>query len=536
MSEATSNTQGTLYVVGLGPGGGEGMTQVARDALEACDVIFGYTTYIKLIEQEFAHKPLRSTGMRKEVERCRLALEEAATGQTVAMVCSGDPGVFAMAGLCYELTEEIPGVEVKVVPGVTAATAGAAVLGAPLIHDFAVISLSDLLTPWEVIEKRLEAAALADFCICLYNPSSHKRHDYLQRACDILLRHRNPANVCGIARNIGRPGEEGIVCTLGELRNTQVDMFSTVFIGNSSTRIMDGKMVTPRGYLQRGDGKGASTEAASASEHGSAPAPCSGEADLPAVLVFGGTSEGREIIEWLASLGTCNVVACQATAYGSSLLPDSPRVTALTERLDEQAMVDLMTSKPFACVVDATHPYAAIVSANAAAAAEHVGLPLVRVARAGVDAESVEPFIHAVADVIEAAELAASMEGNILLTTGSKDLAAFTSAIPDASERVFARILPVRDSLDHALELGIPVKNIIAMQGPFTQNLNEALITSFDIRIMITKASGTAGGFEEKVEAARTCGIELIVIEPPSDDAGVALARAQELIKERIGL
>ena len=253
---AKSNCEGgkpILYVVGLGPGGGDGMSMTARNALAASDVIIGYTTYVKLIEDEFPDKPVKSTAMRKEIDRCRMALAEAHAGKAVAMVCSGDAGVYGMAGLCYELSNEFPDVEISVIPGVTAALAGGAVLGAPLTHDFAVISLSDLLTPWETIEKRLEAAAAADFCIALYNPSSHKRADYLQRACDILLRHKAPETVCGTVQNIGREGERASTYTLAELRDTKVDMFTTVFIGNAQTKIIGDAMVTPRGYQKRMD-------------------------------------------------------------------------------------------------------------------------------------------------------------------------------------------------------------------------------------------------------------------------------------------
>ena len=153
-----------------------------------------------------------------------------------------------MTGLMYEIGVRYPFVELRLIGGLTAATSGAAVLGAPLIHDFAVISLSDLLTPWEKIEKRVSLAAAADFVICLYNPSSKKRQDYLQRACDLVLEHQKPDTVCGYVKNIGRCGEEGHVLTLGELRETQVDMFTTVWIGNSQTKNIEGKMVTPRGY------------------------------------------------------------------------------------------------------------------------------------------------------------------------------------------------------------------------------------------------------------------------------------------------
>ena len=240
-----------LTVVGLGPGGGADLTGRARAALEQCDLIVGYTTYLSLLDGQFPRAERFNTGMRREVERCRAAVEAAVSGREVALVCSGDAGVYGMAGLAFEVAREFPPVDIEVVPGITAACGGAAVLGAPLTHDFAVISLSDLMTPWEKIEKRLKLAAAADFVLCLYNPSSHKRHDYLQKACDILLTEKAPETVCGFVRNIGREGEEYTVLTLGELRDTPVDMFTTVFIGNSQTKVISGRMVTPRGYLQR---------------------------------------------------------------------------------------------------------------------------------------------------------------------------------------------------------------------------------------------------------------------------------------------
>lgn len=244
-----------LTVVGLGPGAGEDLTGRARRAIEEADLVVGYTAYIALIRDQFPGKEMTSTGMKKEVDRCRMAVEAAVEGKTVAVVCSGDSGVYGMAGLIYEVAREYPPIDIEVVPGITAACGGAAVLGAPLTHDFAVISLSDLLTPWEKIEKRLEAAAAADFVICLYNPRSHSRSDYLRRACDILLRQKSPRTVCGFVQNIGRTGERAVTLTLEQLRdNTEVDMFTTVFIGNEDTVLIGGKMVTPRGYLQRKEG------------------------------------------------------------------------------------------------------------------------------------------------------------------------------------------------------------------------------------------------------------------------------------------
>ncbi len=236
-----------LYVVGFGSGAGECMTGAAEKALKDSNVIIGYTTYTELVKPFFPDKEYLETGMRQEVDRVRLALEKSLTDK-VALVCSGDPELYGMAALCYELLDEFPEAELKVIPGVTAAFSGGAVLGAPLTHDTAIISLSDLLTPMEKIERRLRCAAEGDFVIVLYNPSSRKRSDYLQKACDIILKYRDPDTVCGYVKNIGRNGEESHICTLAELRDESVDMFTTVYIGNSETRVIAGKMITPRGY------------------------------------------------------------------------------------------------------------------------------------------------------------------------------------------------------------------------------------------------------------------------------------------------
>lgn len=237
-----------LYVVGIGPGGYEKMTIEAASVLKECEIIVGYTVYVELIREHFPGKEWLTTPMRREEERCRMAFELAQKGKKTALICSGDAGVYGMAGLVLELNPDYPDVKVNVIPGVTAALSGAALLGAALMHDFAVISLSDLLTPWETIEKRLRAAAEADLVICLYNPSSKKRADYLKKACAIIRAAASPDTVCAYVKQIGREGEEKKIMTLRELAECQVDMFTTVFIGNSKTKRIGDAMVTPRGY------------------------------------------------------------------------------------------------------------------------------------------------------------------------------------------------------------------------------------------------------------------------------------------------
>lgn len=241
-----------LYVVGLGPGDQKYFTYQARAALEDAQVLCGYTVYVDLVKGLYPDKETYTTPMTREIERCRWALETAAAGKTTALVCSGDAGVYGMAGPVLQLAPQWPEVDVEVVPGVTSALSGGALLGAPIGHDFCVISLSDLLTPWPAIENRLRRAAEGDFSIVLYNPASHKRPDYLRRACDILQNAGvSPNTVCGYVRNTGRAGEQAQILSLKELREADLDMFCTVFIGSSSTLADRGRMITPRGYEKK---------------------------------------------------------------------------------------------------------------------------------------------------------------------------------------------------------------------------------------------------------------------------------------------
>ncbi len=238
-----------IYVVGIGPGGLAFMTPQAKAAIESSQVVVGYTVYVDLVKELTPGKEVLSTPMKKEVDRCRLALESALDNKTVAFVCSGDAGVYGMAGIMLQVAENHPEVEIEIVPGITAACSGAALLGAPLIHDFAVISLSDLLTPWELIEKRLRLSAEADMSVVLYNPKSKKRRDYIDMAVKIMSEFKSMDTPAGYVKNIGRDGQKVVICTMKDLMNNDdIDMFTTAFVGNSTTEIINGKMVTPRGY------------------------------------------------------------------------------------------------------------------------------------------------------------------------------------------------------------------------------------------------------------------------------------------------
>lgn len=242
---------GKIYVVGIGPGDGSLICPAALEAIERCPVVAGYKTYLELISEYTEGKKLISNGMRGERERCRLTLEAALLGKDCTLVSSGDAGIYGMAGLMIEIVQEAGAdVEVEVVPGVTAAGAAAAILGAPLTNDFAVISLSDLLTPFELIEKRLEGACLGDFVICLYNPKSKKRIKPFERALEILTKHKKGETPVGIVKSAYRKDEESRIVRLDELEANRdfIDMFTVIIVGNSATYVQDGRMVTRRGY------------------------------------------------------------------------------------------------------------------------------------------------------------------------------------------------------------------------------------------------------------------------------------------------
>lgn len=227
------------------------MTEKAVRAIEACDIIVGYNTYISIIKDMIQGKEIVGNGMRQEVDRCQKAVELAVNGHQVAVISSGDPGVYGMAGLVLELMQKVADENrprIEIIPGLTAANTAAAALGAPLMHDYAVISLSDLMTPWEQIQKRARLAAEGDFVIAIYNPKSRGRSTYLNQIRDIVLQFRKLETPVGIVRKAGRPGMNWTISTLGKLPEEDVDMQSTVIIGNSNSYVADGHIITPRGY------------------------------------------------------------------------------------------------------------------------------------------------------------------------------------------------------------------------------------------------------------------------------------------------
>lgn len=243
---------GKITVIGIGPGSLEDMTPRARKAIESAEVVVGYKTYIKLVESIIGGKEIIDNGMMQEVERCQLAVKSAAEGKETVVISSGDSGIYGMAGLVLELVLQLPENERPewggVVAGISAVQASAAILGAPLMHDFAVISLSDLMTPWELIKKRAEAAASTDFVIALYNPKSHKRVNHIEEIREIAMKYRSPETPVGIVSSASRDAEEKVISNLENFTKEDIHMFSLVIIGNSNTYVKDGYMITPRGY------------------------------------------------------------------------------------------------------------------------------------------------------------------------------------------------------------------------------------------------------------------------------------------------
>ena len=521
-----------LYVVGIGPGHPGGMTLEAKAALEQCGVIAGYTVYTALLRQHLPEKEYYSTPMRQEEERCRWALLSAAAGKSVALVCSGDAGIYGMAGLLYQLRASLPEaaeVEIRVIPGVTAANSGAALLGAPLTHDFAVISLSDLLTDAETIWERVRAAAESGMIICLYNPASRKRKTYLRTACDLILRYRRPETVCGYVRNIGREGETSGVLTLAALRDFAADMFTTIYIGNETTIQVGGHMVTPRGYP------------AERTQTSAAPVGGSGR-----IVIFGGTSEGTALYRHCMAYGVSAVI-CVATAYGAQTLEEARETYAeadrqtgaeamdveiRTGRLTAEEMERLVVSEHAPVVLDATHPYAQEATANIrqSCAASHV--PYRRVRRTVLEAHAQDRqagtfFFDTIGDAVL---FLSGQPGNILVTTGSREIRAYT-ALPDFRNRLYVRVLPEPDTIRTCMDLGIAGRHLSAMQGPFTEDMNYGFLKEFDIRWLVTKQSGGPGGFYEKRSAAVRAGAGLLVIRKPDED-GITLREAIAILEE----
>lgn len=487
---------GLLSLVSVGPGYAEHITPAARQALEESEIVVSYELYVTWIKDWISSKHIYTMPLTQERERARVAISHARSGSKVALVSSGDIGVYAMASLVFESMSEEDNFEVKVIPGITAATACASLLGAPLSHDFATLSLSDLLCPWEWIEHRARSIAKADMACVLYNVQSKERQQGIYKIIKILLEHKSETTLCGVVRNAYRPEQSISVKTLFELMNEEFDMVTSIVIGNRFTKKKRNWIYTPRGYNN--------WAIAEEQDH-----------IFPqnAIWVFSGTSDGNALANEIASSGL-PVVVSAATEYGGAVAVDTcPNIHVVSARHGaEQRKLDLKQSN-VRMIVDATHPYAENMSCQLMEISKALGIRYMRFERSSSLNGATDVMVCASAE--QASKEAIALGTRIFLTTGSNDLREFLN-VKGAEERLwFVRTTADPDFIRKAIDAGIPRKHICAMQGPFSRAFNETLWRDWQIDCVITKDSGEPGGFTAKLEAARALGIKTIVVKRP---------------------
>jgi len=465
--------------------------------LRDSDVIVAYDLYLRWIEPWIAGKEIHTPPLTQERERALLAIEKARSGAKVALISSGDIGIYAMAALAFDEMREDDDYAVNVIPGITSANACASLLGSPLSHDFATLSLSDLLCPWDWIEQRGRHIAQADLACVLYNVQSAGRQEGVYRILNIMLESKSPKTLCGVIHNAYRPGQKISIHHLEDLLSLQFDMLTTIVIGNRFTQRKRGFIFTPRGY-----------------NNWDSPAEQPVINDLPehALWVFSGTSDGNALANELAQQGY-PVVVSAATEYGGEVAAQHcPGVSVWAGHQGVEARKQALSQNQARVIVDATHPYANLISEQLMGLSKNLNIPYLRFERpssfaadSGIECNSTE----------QAAEQAIALGRRIFLTTGSKDLAVFLQA-PGAAEREwFVRVTPEPEFIQRAIDLGVPRSNICAMQGPFSEAFNTALWRDLKIDCVITKDSGDAGGYQAKVAATQALNLPLLVIKRP---------------------
>ena len=493
---------GVLNLVSVGPGFNDLIIPRAEAALQGSDVIVAYELYLRWIEPWLEGKEIHTPPLTQERERALLAIDKARSGAKVALISSGDIGIYAMAALAFEEMQEDDTYEVNVVPGITSANACASLLGSPLSHDFATLSLSDLLCPWEWIENRARHIAQADLACVLYNVQSAGRQQGVYRILNLMLEAKAPHTLCGVVKKAYRPGQQVSIHRLEELPALQFDMLTTIVIGNRFTRRKRGRIFTPRGYNDW-----------TAPEV--APALQPEQHALPdhAVWVFSGTSDGNALATQLAAAQSCPVIVSAATEYGGEVaIKDCPGVSVWAGRQGVEARRQALTRSHARALVDATHPYANIISEQLIGLSRELGIPYLRYERPSALAPECGDLCESMA---QAAERAIALGRRIFLATGSKDLATFLQA-PGAHEREwFVRVTAEPEFIQRAIDLGVPRSHLCAMQGPFSEAFNTALWRDWQIDCVVTKDSGDAGGYRAKAAAAQALDIPLLVIQRP---------------------
>ena len=510
--------RGVLNLVSVGPGFSELIAPRAIQALRDSDVIVAYDLYLRWVEPWIAGKEIHTPPLTQERGRALLAIAKARAGQTVALISSGDIGIYAMAALAFEEMAEDDSYEVNVVPGITSANACASLLGSPLSHDFATLSLSDLLCPWDWIEHRARHIAQADLACVFYNVQSAGRQEGVYRVLKIMLESKAPHTLCGVVRNAYRPDQQVSIHRLDELLSLKFDMLTTIVIGNRYTQRKRGFIFTPRGY----------------NDWDTSEAPVAAAA-LPqrAVWVFSGTGDGNALAAQVAARHATAVVVSAATEYGATLAAaDCPGVTVWAGRQGIEARRQELQRSGARVLLDATHPYADVISAQLIGLSRELGIPYLRYERPA-SARSVAADEANLCPSMElAAERAIAIGQRIFLATGSKDLATFLRAPGAAAKQWFVRMTAEPEFIQRALDLGVPRDRICAMQGPFSAAFNSALWADWKIDCVVSKETGDAGGYQAKADAARALAIPLVVVARPALDYPLVVRDADGVLDQ----
>jgi precorrin-6x reductase len=514
-------SRGKLFLVSVGPGFVELIPPLAESALKTSEIIVGYDLYLSWITSWIEGKQIHALPITCEKDRAAMAIKLAREGRIVSLVSGGDIGIYGMAGLVLEMMSEEDVFRMEVIPGISAASSCASVLGSPLAHDYATLSLSDLLCPWEMIERRACHLAQADLVVVLYNVQSKARTAGVYRIFDIFLEYKAASTLCGVVRNAYRPGQEHYCCSLVELRQKKFDMLTTVIVGNKFTSQKKGFIYTARGYdghrrkggqIQQGRSKFAAEPV-----------------DARAVWVFSGTADGNALAEKIARSGF-RVVISAASSYGGELAERRLRGASVKYgRIGANARRRELQESRAVAIVDATHPFATKISSQLIVLGKELNIPYLRYERDVVECSIPAIFCSTTG---EAAAAAIRLGKRIFLATGSKDLEVFLDH-PGAKERDwFVRVAPEAESLGKAVTLGIPRGRLLAIQGPCSRELNEVLWKNWRIDCVVTKESGTAGGFEAKIAAAGALGLALVVIDRPPMDYPVVASDFDSIVDQ----
>jgi precorrin-6x reductase len=499
------SSRGKLNLVSVGPGAAELIPPLAQSAVCASQVIVGYELYLTWIKPWIDGKAVYAFALTQERERASFAIQSARNGQAVCLVSSGDVGVYGMAAVVLDQMAEDDIFELSVIPGISAATSCASLLGSPLSHDFATLSLSDLLCPWARIEDRARRLAQADLAVALYNVQSKTRQEGVYRILRLFLEEKSATTWCGVVRNAYRPGQQAYICTLAELLEHRFDMLTTIIIGNRFTRRKANFIFTPRDYRAWNE------DGFTARRHADTPT----RPDGSPVWVFSGTGDGNALAAKLSATGY-HVIISTATEYGREIVCENlPGITIRSGRTGVDTRRRELVNSGALAIVDATHPFATTISHQLMQLAEEIGIPYVRYERP--PARSSHPAVYC-KTMNEAAAESVALGGRIFLASGAKDLPVFLQHEGASRCEWYVRLTPEPDSLQRALDLGGPRANICAMQGPFSKEFDEVLWKSWRIDCVVTKESGEAGGFLAKAEAAHALGIRLIVVERPQVD------------------